>query len=155
MAAFDAQECRTLAAAFDLAWDMLQKSGRLADEEADIAKGALARAILDGAQRGQQNARQLAVFAIGWFERYRKEVAAEREWRQNPHLVQATKLLARGGSARPALQATISADPQEFRTAKKEPARWRDRSQSAEAQTHSPALATPGAGALAANEANR
>lgn len=155
MAAFDAQECRTLAAAFDLAWDMLQKSGRFGDDEVDIAKGALARALLDGAQCGHQNARQLATFAIGWFERYRKEVAAEREWRQNPHPIQATGLLARGGSARPALQATISVDPREFRTAKKEPARGRDKSQAAEPQTHSPALAPMEPGALAANDANR
>ena len=67
--AFDPAEIRILVAAFDRAWASVQASGASFDGEGDAeqARRALAKFIVEAAQRGELNQRRLTEGALARF----------------------------------------------------------------------------------------
>src|SRR5882757_6438406 len=64
MSAYDTEDCAVLAKALDHAWELYLKSQRLTAGNLDLAKGAVAYAVLEVARMGERNARQIAKEAI-------------------------------------------------------------------------------------------
>jgi hypothetical protein len=77
-AAFDSDEVRILAAAFDKAWDSVQGSGARfdGDGEADAARATIARHIIEAATHGELDQRRLVEGALGAF--------AQARWQGTP-----------------------------------------------------------------------
>jgi hypothetical protein len=65
-AAFDPEEVRILAAAFDKAWEAIQASGAqfATDAAAEAARVAIAKHIIEAAKRGERNERRLCDGAL-------------------------------------------------------------------------------------------
>lgn len=67
---YDAEDCKTLSEALDKAWEIYLRTGRLTAQNVDIAKAALAYALLDAAETGERNVRRLAIAAVGRMAKY-------------------------------------------------------------------------------------
>ena len=77
-AAFTSSECDLLEQALDVAWDMVRRSGQLDAYNLDTAKSALTRAILEGYEGGEHNARRLAIAAVAQIDSYVARVPEQR-----------------------------------------------------------------------------
>jgi hypothetical protein len=64
--------------ALDQAWEIFLKSGRLNTHNLDIAKGALAFALLDAVEKGERNPRRLAISAVARVARYENKLHTDR-----------------------------------------------------------------------------
>jgi hypothetical protein len=65
MSAFSTDQLSLVEKALDYAWELYLKSRRLTTENLDLAKGAVAYAVLDAARsEGDRNPRQLAKAAV-------------------------------------------------------------------------------------------
>jgi hypothetical protein len=76
--AFDSDECEIFAKALDQAWAIFLRTGRLTSRNVDVAKAALAYALLDAAANGERNPRRLAVAAVGRMARYEAKLRYAR-----------------------------------------------------------------------------
>jgi hypothetical protein len=76
--AFDSGDCETFAKALDQAWAIFLKTGRLTSRNVDVARAALAYALLDAAEKGERNPRRLAVAAVGRMARYESKLRYAR-----------------------------------------------------------------------------
>jgi len=77
-AVFSSTECDTLEKALDVAWEIYLRSGKLDRLNIDTAKAALTRAILDGFESGERNARRLAIAAVANIEQYEAQIIRRR-----------------------------------------------------------------------------
>jgi MoxR-like ATPase len=76
--AFNSAECNVLEDALDAAWEIFLRSGKLDRHNLDTAKAALARAILDGFENGEHNARRLAIAAVANIEQFEAQIIRQR-----------------------------------------------------------------------------
>lgn len=83
-AAFSSDECNLLEEALDIAWDIVLHSGKLDGFRLETAKAALTRAILNGYERGERNARRLAIAAVAQLETYAARVPGPSIQPQTP-----------------------------------------------------------------------
>lgn len=82
MRAYDTEECSLLAKALDHAWELYLKSKRLTAYNLDLAKGAIAYAVMDAARRGGDNPRQIAKAAMARVGEHERRLQAERAIRR-------------------------------------------------------------------------
>lgn len=83
MHAYDTEECSLLAKALDHAWELYLKSKRLTAYNLDLAKGAIAYAVMDVARRGGDNPRQIAKAAMARVAVHERRLQAERAIKRN------------------------------------------------------------------------
>ena len=77
MSAYNADDCAVFAKALDHAWELYLKNKRLTTQNLDLAKGAIAYAVLEAARvGGERNPRQLAKAAIA-------RVSEHEQWLQS------------------------------------------------------------------------
>ena len=69
MNAFDSHETRILARAFERAWDRFLRAGRLTPYNLLSSREALARRIIEEAQRGERDEWRLARHAVSHLQR--------------------------------------------------------------------------------------
>jgi len=87
MRAYDTEECTLLAKALDHAWELYLKSKRLTAYNLDLAKGAIAYAVMDVARmdvarKGGGNPRQIAKAAMPRVSAHERRLQAERAIRR-------------------------------------------------------------------------
>ena len=82
MRAYDTEECTLLAKALDHAWELYLKSKRLTAYNLDLAKGAIAYAVMDVARKGGGNPRQIAKAAMPRVSMHERRLQAERAIRR-------------------------------------------------------------------------
>lgn len=78
MHAYDTDECTLLAKALDHAWELYLKSKRLTSHNLDLAKGAIAYAVLEVARMGGGNPRQIAKAAMTRVSKHERRLQAVR-----------------------------------------------------------------------------
>jgi hypothetical protein len=76
--AYDSDDCRVFATALDQAWAIYLRTGRLTSRNVDVAKAALAYALLEAAQTGERNPRRLAIAAVGRMSKYESKLRYAR-----------------------------------------------------------------------------
>ena len=82
MRAYDTEECTLLAKSLDHAWELYLKSKRLTAYNLDLAKGAIAYAVMDVAWKGGGNPRQIAKAAMPRVSVHEQRLQAERAIRR-------------------------------------------------------------------------
>ena len=82
MRAYDTEECTLLAKALDHAWELYLKSKRLTAYNLDLAKGAIAYAVMDVARKGGGNPRQIAKAAMPRVSVHERRLQVERSIRR-------------------------------------------------------------------------
>jgi hypothetical protein len=82
MRAYDTEECSLLAKALDHAWELYLKSKRLTAHNLDLAKGAIAYAVMEVARMGGDNPRQIAKAAMTCVSEHEQRSQAERAIRR-------------------------------------------------------------------------
>ena len=82
MRAYDTEECTLLAKSLDHAWELYLKSKRLTAYNLDLAKGAIAYAVMDVARKGGGNPRQIAKAAMTRVSVHEQRLQAERAIRR-------------------------------------------------------------------------
>src|SRR3954471_12463943 len=74
----NSDDCNIFAKAMDLAWQIFLKTGRLTNSNIDVAKAALAYAMLESAEKGERHPRRLAIAAVGRMARYESKLRLAR-----------------------------------------------------------------------------
>ena len=82
MRAYDTEECTLLAKSLDHAWELYLKSKRLTAYNLDLAKGAIAYAVMDVVRKGDGNPRQIAKAAMTRVSVHEQRLQAERAIRR-------------------------------------------------------------------------
>jgi hypothetical protein len=82
-AAYDSQDCEIFSVALQYGCEMFLKQARLARSDVDVAKGALAYAILDAAKNGERNPRRLAIHAVATVDKHLPRIDFERRCQAN------------------------------------------------------------------------
>ena len=70
-----------MAQALDQAWTIFLRTGRLTNQNVDVAKAALSYALLNAAENGERNVRRLAVAAVARMARYESKLRTARSLR--------------------------------------------------------------------------
>ena len=83
MSSYNNDECTVLAKALDHAWELYLKSKRLTAHNLDLAKGAVAYAVMEAARMGGDNPRQIAKAAIARVGEHEQRLQAERAIRRD------------------------------------------------------------------------
>jgi hypothetical protein len=86
MRAYDTEECTLLAKSLDHAWELYLKSKRLTAYNLDLAKGAIAYAVMDVARKGG-DPRQIAKAAMTRVSLHEQRLQAERAIRREQRSV--------------------------------------------------------------------
>jgi hypothetical protein len=76
--AFTSAECDELEQALDTAWEIFLRSAQLHARDPETARAALARAILDGFERGERHPRRLAIAAVANIQQFEDEIIRRR-----------------------------------------------------------------------------
>ncbi len=83
MSAYNADDCTVFAKALDHAWELYLKSKRLTTRNLDLAKGAIAYAVLDVARMGgERNPRRLAKAAIARVSEHEQRLQSLRDMKR-------------------------------------------------------------------------
>jgi hypothetical protein len=80
--AFDDEECGLLADGLEKAWEIFLKTGGLTAKNVDIARAALAYAVLECAAAGERNPRRLAIAAVAKMPRHEHQIRYARSFSQ-------------------------------------------------------------------------
>jgi hypothetical protein len=78
--AYDADDCHVLSRAFDQAWEIYVRTGRLTATNIEVAKAAISYALLDAAEAGERNVNRLAIAAVGRMAKYEGKLRYARSY---------------------------------------------------------------------------